>query len=421
MDNAQVDCGCDQIKQKLLSADKALDTLTSCARPISKTSMVSLDDGLGRILAGDICSNINVPGFDNSAMDGYAINLKDEQIDPPGGFSFEITDRIAAGSIGDDLKPGCAARIFTGAPVPNGANTVIMQEECELIDNDKKIEIYRPISLNENIRPMGNDIQSGSVVLEAGTILKPQDIALAASVGVNALEVFDKVKVGVFFTGDELVKPGCELKPGQIYNSNRYSLVAMLDALGCEVINLGNVEDTLIATVDALQNLQDKCDLVITTGGVSVGEEDHIKAAVEQLGKLDLWRIKIKPGKPLAFGNIGNSHFIGLPGNPVSAMVTFLLFARPFIKKLQGNNNYLNTQFKIAADFDWHRSKPRREFVRVKLDNSTIPPKATQYPKQGSDVLSSMSWADGLAEIPEETIFKKGEIINFYPLKEMMQ
>ena len=195
----------------------------------------------------------------------------------------------------------------------------------------------------------------------------------------------------------------------------------MLDALGCEVINLGNVEDTLIATVDALQNLQDKCDLVITTGGVSVGEEDHIKAAVEQLGKLDLWRIKIKPGKPLAFGNIGNSHFIGLPGNPVSAMVTFLLFARPFIKKLQGNNNYLNTQFKIAADFDWHRSKPRREFVRVKLDNSTIPPKATQYPKQGSDVLSSMSWADGLAEIPEETIFKKGEIINFYPLKEMMQ
>nr|ACX30497.1 molybdopterin biosynthesis protein MoeA [uncultured Candidatus Thioglobus sp.] len=420
INNQAVDCGCDEIPQVLLSTDEALEILTNSASSNSKTHLVALDDALDQILAADISSNINVPGFDNSAMDGYAINLKDEQVNALGGVKFEISDRIPAGSIGRLLEPGYAARIFTGAPVPDGANTIIMQEECELIENDLKIEIYRPISLNENIRPKGNDIKSGKVILKVGTKLRAQDIALAASVGAGEIKVFQKIKVGVFFTGDELIEPGNALKDGQIYNSNRYALVAMLKNLNCEIINLNNVEDTLDATVNALESLKEKCDLIMTTGGVSVGEEDHVKPAVQQLGELNLWRIKMKPGKPLAFGRVGDTAFIGLPGNPVSAMVTFLLFARPFIKKIQGASHYLNTTIKVEANFDWHRSKPRREFVRARLDHTTTPARANQYPKQGSEVLSSMVWADGLIEIPEKTTFKQGEILNFYPLSEMM-
>ena len=420
MSDQNAECGCDEIPQPLLSTDQALATLTNAAKVISATESLELDEALGRVLSADIRSNINVPGFDNSAMDGYAIHLQEEQINKPGGLSFAITGRIPAGTTGTELQPGCAARIFTGAPIPQGANTVIMQEECELSEEAQSIETWRPLSLNENIRPMGNDIQSGDTILAKGITLKAQDIALAASVGISTLTVFKKIKVGIFFTGDELVKPGDELRPGQIYDSNRYALVAMLNNLGCDIINLEHIKDTLDDTISALNSLQNQCDLIITTGGVSVGEEDHVKPAVEQLGQLNLWRIKMKPGKPLAFGQIGQSAFIGLPGNPVSAMVTFLLFARPFIKKTQGCNNYLNTHFKVAVDFDWHRPKPRREFVRVKLDQSTLPATLNQYPKQGSDVLSSMVWADGFAEIPEDTVLKSGELVNFYPLNTMM-
>lgn len=419
MNNQDVDCGCDQVAQPLLSTAEALKLLTNAAQATTSHAEVPLDQALGSILAEDIRSNINVPGFDNSAMDGYAIHLTKAQIDTAGGLSFEVTDRIAAGHQGQTLAPGCAARIFTGAPIPEGVNTVVMQEECELIESNQ-IEIYRPISLGENIRPLGNDIQAGEVILQAGVKLKPQHIALAASVGVDRLSVFNPIKVGVFFTGDELVEPGNALQAGQIYNSNRYSLVAMLNALGCKIINLGNIEDTLDATVEALNQLQDQCDLIMTTGGVSVGEEDHVKPAVEQLGELNLWRIKMKPGKPLAFGKVGQTAFIGLPGNPVSAMVTFLLFARPFIKKVQGNRQYLNVPFQVKADFDWRRPKPRREFVRVQLDTGEAVPVARQYPKQGSDVLSSMVWADGLVEIPEQSQFKAGELLNFYLLDEML-
>lgn len=421
MDNQEVDCGgCDTIPQPLLSIDEALEILTSSAKVTNSTQLIELDNTLNRMLAIDIHANISVPSFDNSAMDGYVINLKENQINTSGGFTFKINDRIPAGSIGDTLASGCAARIFTGAPIPKGANTVLMQEECELIENKSKIEVYRPISLGENIRPIGNDIQSGDVILPKGKQLQPQDIALAASVGINKLKVFHKIKVGVFFTGDELAKPGDTLQQGQIFNSNRYSLVALLNKLGCEVINLGNIKDTFNATCDALEALKSDCDLIITTGGVSVGEEDYIKSAIEELGQLNLWRIKIKPGKPFAFGNLGHCAFIGLPGNPVSAIVTFLLFARPFIKKMQGATHYLNTAFKTQANFDWHKLKPRREFVRVRLDHATFPTKANLYPKQGSDVLSSMVWADGLIEIPEKTTVKRGEVLNFYPLNEML-
>ena len=419
MNNQEVDCGCDQVQQPLLAMDEALDFLLNAVVVNTNTHTVSLDNSLYQVLAQDVCSTINVPDFDNSAMDGYAINLKEDQVNISGGVNFEVTDRIPAGSIGNTLAPGCAARIFTGAPIPKGANTVIMQEECEVSEDGKSIETWRPLSINENIRPMGNDIQTGDVILRAGMQLKPQDVALAASVGVAELEVFKKLKVGVFFTGDELVEPGNALNMGEIFNSNRYALVALLKQLNCEVINLGNIKDNLDSTCKALETLASDCDLIMTTGGVSVGEEDHVKPAVEKLGKLSLWRIKMKPGKPLAFGNVGKAAFIGLPGNPVSAMVTFFLFARPFIKKMQGVSHYKNQTTQVQCNFDWRRPRPRREFVRVKLDHSTIPASANLYPKQGSDVLSSVVWADGLVEIPENSTFTQGDVLNYYSLTEL--
>ncbi|HIM54393.1 MAG TPA: molybdopterin molybdenumtransferase MoeA [Gammaproteobacteria bacterium] len=421
MNNQEVDCGCDQAQQPLLAMDEALDFLLNAVVINTNTHLVSLDNSLYQVLAQDVCSTINVPDFDNSAMDGYAINLKEDQVNTPGGVSFEVTDRIPAGSIGNTLAPGCAARIFTGAPIPQGANTVIMQEECEAPEDGNRIETWRPLSLGENIRPMGNDIQTRDVILRAGLQLKPQDVALAASVGVAELEVFKKLKVGVFFTGDELVEPGNALNRGEIYNSNRYALVALLKQLNCEVINLGNIKDSLDSTCKALEILASDCDLIMTTGGVSVGEEDHVKPAVEKLGKLSLWRIKMKPGKPLAFGHVGKAAFIGLPGNPVSAMVTFFLFARPFIKKMQGVSDYKNQSIQVQTNFDWRSPRPRREFVRVKLDYSTVPASVNLYPKQGSDVLSSVVWADGLVEIPENSTFSQGEVLNYYSLTELTQ
>ena len=416
MNKQKIDSTCDQGLQPLLTMSEALEFLLNASIVNTNTCSVSLDDALQKILADDICANINVPEFDNSAMDGYAIALKPEQISTPGILNFKITDRIQAGSTGSTLAPGCAARIFTGAPIPQGANTVIMQEVCEVSKDGCSIETWQPLSLNENIRPLGNDISSGDVILKKGRQLKAQDIALTASIGVKELRVFKQLKVGLFFTGDELIEPGETLKNGEIFNSNRYALVALLTQLNCNIVNLGNIKDDFNATLNALDTLADDCDLIITTGGVSVGEEDHVKPAVEKLGKLSLWRIKVKPGKPLAFGHIGKSAFIGLPGNPVSAMVTFFLFAQPFIKKMQGMSNYKNQPIQVQTNFDWLKPKPRREFVRVRLDHTTMPVSASLYPKQGSDVLSSIVWADGLLEIPEDTTFSQGKVLNYYSL-----
>jgi molybdopterin molybdotransferase len=294
-----------------------------------------------------------------------------------------------------------------------------MQEECQLSEDGSQITINRAIHLNENIRPTGNDIVEGGVILQRGRQLQPQDISLAASVGVDKLSVFSQIKVGVFFTGDELVEPGNPLAPGKIYNSNRYALVALLKQVGCKVINLGNIEDKFESTCHALSELSGKCDLIMTTGGVSVGEEDHVKGAVESLGELNLWKIRMKPGKPLAFGKVGNTAFFGLPGNPVSSFVTFAIFALPFIKKMQGNSKYQANAIKVQANFDCKRAKPRREYARARLDYSTGSAQANLFPKQGSDVMSSIVWADGIIEIPENTTFDAGELLNYYPLSEL--
>jgi len=418
MNNQAVNCDSPVFNQSLLSADEALEFLLDASTATEKKESVSLDNSLSRILASDIHSTINVPGFDNSAMDGYAIALNDNQLLQK-NLSFDIVDRIPAGSTGNELNKGCAARIFTGAPIPKGANTVIMQEECEVSEDGTQITITRAIKLNENIRPTGNDILENDVILSSGKQIQPQDISLASSVGVGELTVYKKIKVGVFFTGDELVEPGIPLSSGQIYNSNRYALVALLEQVGCEVINLGNIEDKFSATCDALESLESQCDLIMTTGGVSVGEEDHVKPAVESLGEINLWKIRMKPGKPLAYGKVKQTPFIGLPGNPVSSFVTFCIFSLPFIKKMQGNNNYQSKIIKVKANFECKRAKPRREYARARIDHSESTPVANLYPKQGSDVMSSIVWADGLVEIPENKTVELGELLNYYPLSEL--
>jgi len=418
MNNQAVNCDSPVFNQSLMSVDEALEFLLDASVTTDKKESVSLDNSLSRILAFDIHSTINVPGFDNSAMDGYAIALSDNQL-LQNNLSFDIVDRIPAGSTGNELNKGCAARIFTGAPIPKGANTVIMQEECEVSEDGVQITIARAIKLNENIRPTGNDIVEGDVILSSGKQIQPQDISLASSVGVGELIVYKKIKVGVFFTGDELVEPGTPLSSGKIYNSNRYALVALLRQVGCEVINLGNIKDKFGATCDALEALESQCDLIMTTGGVSVGEEDHVKEAVESLGEINLWKIRMKPGKPLAYGKVKQTPFIGLPGNPVSSFVTFCIFSLPFIKKMQGNNNYQSKIIKVKANFECKRAKPRREYARARIDHSESTPVANLYPKQGSDVMSSIVWADGLVEIPENKTFESGELLNYYPLSEL--
>ena len=396
----------------MLDKQQALDLLLKQAVCTRKTKPVDLKNCLNKILAQDVKSTINVPDFANSAMDGYAVAI-DKTTKLP--ISFNISDRITAGTRGSFLKPGNAARIFTGAPIPENTYAVLIQEECELSNDGKKISINRQIQEQENIRPKANDIKQGELILAKGTKLKPQHIALAASVGLAQLEVFEPIKVGVFFTGNELIPPGQKLTAGKIYNSNRYSIIAMLQSIDCEIVDLGIIADDFTASCDAMLELARQCDLIITTGGVSVGEEDHIKAAVEKLGQLSLWKIKIKPGKPLAFGRIEQVPFFGLPGNPVSAIVTYLLFVLPFINKMQGNNLLAPQPIKVQTDFSWARPKPRREYVRVRIDNNSVPPLATLYTKLGSDVLSSIVWADGLVEVPENSRFSAGEILDYYP------
>ncbi len=420
MNNQVVNCDSPVFNKSLMSTEEASTLLLDSVVVVKDIESVSLDESLGRVLARDILSSINVPGFDNSAMDGYAIAIKDNQLSET-NLSFKIEDRIPAGQVGNKLNEGCAARIFTGAPIPIGANCVIMQEECELSEDGSFITIARNVKLNENIRPMGNDIVKGDVILYTGKKMQPQDISLAASVGVAEVVVFRKIRVGVFFTGDELVEPGQPLNSGKIYNSNRYTLVALLKKAGCEIINMGNIEDELSVTCDALENLDKHCDLIMTTGGVSVGEEDHVKPAVESLGELKLWKIRMKPGKPLAYGSVNNTPFIGLPGNPVSSFVTYCIFALPYIKKMQGKKQYKPRPIKVSANFNCKNAKPRKEYARVALDYANKVPVANLYPKQGSDVMSSIVWADGLIEIPEEVTFETGEMLNFFPLKDLIE
>jgi molybdopterin molybdotransferase len=396
----------------MLSADQLLDALLERARGVTASETVALTAALGRVLAAPQTSAITVPPADNSAMDGYAVRVADV---PAAGVRLPVSQRILAGAVGETLAPGTAARIFTGAPVPGGADAVLMQEYCAAEDGDVVIHaLPRP---GENIRRAGEDIRAGAAVLAAGTRIGAAEMGLAASVGLAELPVFRKLKVACFFTGDELVTPGTPLQAGQIYNSNRYTLTGLLNDLGCELIDLGVVPDTLEATEAALARAASAADVVITSGGVSVGEADYVKAAVEKLGRVEMWKVAMKPGKPLVYGRVNDADFIGLPGNPVSAFVTFCLFVRPFLLKRMGAADVRYRAFAVQADFAWMKAGVRREFLRAQLQPSG---KLALFPNQSSGVLTSCAWADGLIDLEIGQTVQPGDWVRFIPFSELL-
>ena len=404
------------MNKNLLSFDDALARLLDAAQPLAEREEVPLLEADGRVLAAPLLSACDVPPLDNSAMDGYALRCADVLA---AGTRLPVSQRIPAGAVGHRLAPGSAARIFTGAPVPEGADAVVMQERCER-DHDDVLVNHVPRE-GENIRLRGEDIAAGAEILAAGTRLTPQALGLAASIGVARAQTFRRLRVALFFTGDELAMPGEPLKPGGIYNSNRYLLRGLLERLGCAVTDLGNVADTLDATRDALRRAAAVSDLIVTSGGVSVGEEDHVRPAVEAEGELDLWKLAIKPGKPLAFGRVVTgsnvADFIGLPGNPVSSFVTFLMLVRPFILKRMGAADWLPRRIALTAGFEWLRADARREFLRARI---AADGRLALFPNQGSGVLTSTVWAGGLIDNPPGQVIRAGDAVQFIPYGELL-
>ncbi|MES9923161.1 MAG: gephyrin-like molybdotransferase Glp [Candidatus Thiodiazotropha endolucinida] len=408
---------CDSHQAQLKPVDEALAFLLDQVKPITQHETLALEESLGRVLAAPVKSQVDVPPWDNSAMDGFAVNSNDLQSDE---VRLHVAQRIPAGSVGTSLEAGTAARIFTGAPVPENADAVVIQEVCR-IDGEVVVIMESP-AIGANIRKAGEDILQGEEILPSGIKLDAQHLGLAASVGVAELSVFRRLKVAVFSSGDELVMPGEALKAGQIYNSNQFTLSGMLQRLGCEVIQLGIVEDTFEATCDALSRAAEEADLVLASGGVSVGEEDHVKPAVERLGSLELWKIASRPGKPLAFGYIGETPFMGAPGNPVSLFVTFSLFARPFILRMQGLSGEVRPKsVSVIAGFEKDATDKRQEYARGRLElNGHGQAVVKLYPNRSSGVLSSVVWANGLAVLPPLTAIKPGDPVDFIPYNELM-
>ncbi len=406
-------------KPAMLTVQQALDHLLSAARPISGTELIDTLHANQRVLAADQVSTLNVPPRDNTSMDGYAVRAADLA---SGEATLPVSQRIPAGHVGQPLAPGSAARIFTGAMIPEGADAVVMQEVCEFHAEANAVTIRHQPKSGEWIRRAGEDIQNGSVILPAGTRMRSQEMGLAASVGLAKLPVLRRPKVAVFFTGDELAMPGEPLKPGAIYNSNRFTLRALLENLGCEIADYGIVPDTLQATRDTLRKAAADSDLIITSGGVSVGEEDHIKPAVEAEGALNMWQIAVKPGKPLAFGEVrkaggGHAWFIGLPGNPVSSLLTFMLFVRPFLLRIQGVQDVAPKSYSIRADFDWPKADRRNEFLRARLNAQGG---LELFPNQSSGVLTSTVWGSGLVDNPPNQTIARGDMVKFLPFDSLL-
>ena len=405
----------------LMPLDEALQRLLAHAAPLGGTESVNTFDADGRVLAQDVVSALQVPPNDNSSMDGYAVRAADVTA----GVELPVTQRIAAGHAGEPLAPGSAARIFTGAPMPAGADAVVMQEDTEALD-DGRVRIHAVPTAGQWVRAAGEDVTRGAVILQKGERLAPASIGLAAGIGLAALQVATRPRVALFSTGDELVMPGDvppeAMKPGAIYNSNRFFLRALLLRLGCEVSDLGIVPDNRAATLAALQSAAEGHDLILTSGGVSVGEEDHIKPAVEQLGTLDLWQIGMKPGKPFAYGHVrragsGQAHFMGLPGNPVSSFVTFLLLVRPFVLRLQGVQDVAPQAVAVRADFHWPKADKRREFLRVRLNAAGG---LDLFSNQSSGVLTSAAWGDGVVDNPAGQTIAPGDTVQFIAFSELL-
>ena len=407
-------------KAPLKSLNEALAELLLHAQGSTGTEQVSTFDADGRVLAQDVVSSLHVPPADNSAMDGYALRCADVA---QAGVQLPLTQRIAAGAVGQPLAAGSVARIFTGAPIPPGADAVVMQEDCEIVGAgvDGSVRVNTRPQPGQWIRRAGEDVAKGAVVLFKGERLTPASLGLAASIGMNVLLVAKKPRVALFSTGDELVMPGDvapqNMKPGAIYNSNRFFLRALLLRLGCAVTDYGIVPDKLDATLQALRVASHAHDLILTSGGVSVGEEDHIKPAVQALGELNLWQIAIKPGKPFAYGKIDAAHFMGLPGNPVSSFITFLALVRPFLLRLQGAADVAPKSIAVPAHFTWARADKRREFLRVRRNAAGG---LDLFPNQSSGVLTSAVWADGVVDNPPGQTIAQGDVVQFIAFADLL-
>ena len=415
----------------MLSLDEVLQRLLAVARDrvIPETEKLATWDALGRVLARPVVSNLDVPPAANSAMDGYALRAADV---PQAGTVLPVSQRLAAGVVGVPLQPGTAVRIFTGAQVPPGADVVVMQEQCEAQPGPGgvagspglgSVRINTMPQAGQWVRRRGEDVQLGAEVLAAGCRLTPQALGLAASVGASRLTLRRQPRVALFSTGDELVMPGESLKPGAIYNSNRFTLRGLLQAAGCVVDDLGVVPDQLGATRDALRRAAQHNDLILTSGGVSVGEEDHIKPAVQAEGWLEAWQVAMKPGKPLAFGAVRRDDgetealFMGLPGNPVSSFVTFLLAVAPVLRALQGCPAALPQAVQVRADFDWPQPDKRREFLRARFNAQGG---VELFPNQSSGVLTSAVWADGLVDNPSGQVVQRGDTVRLLLLASLI-
>lgn len=404
----------------LTPIDEALASLLACLPRLRDQEEIDLRHARGRVLAEDIVAPLSVPPFANSAMDGYALRAADTK-DPL--RSIPVSQRLVAGSVGCSLAAGTAARIFTGAPLPEGADAVAMQENCA--ERDGAVNVTRSVEVGENVRPAGADIEAGSTLFSEGRRLRPQDVGALASLGMTRVRVIRRPVVALLTTGDELQRPGFALGPGQIYDSNFSTLVSLLDALGAEVVDRGRVPDTLDATREALALAAEDADCVITTGGVSVGEEDHVRSAVEQLGRIDLWRLAVKPGKPFAFGTIRKSaageacQFFGLPGNPVSAFVTFSLIVRPCLLALQGVDAAGPASFPVRSGFSRGPGGPRQEYLRAVLERVEGELFAIPLANQSSGVAASLSRSEGLVVVPPQVSVDEGQTLEFIPFSEL--
>lgn len=406
-------CGCDT--SGLKPVDEAIDELLARLPALPPVEHVPLSEALGRVLAEPLSAPFAVPAWDNSAMDGYALCAADL---PAEGGWLPLAGRIAAGDAADQPLPaGHAVRIFTGAPLPPGADSVVAQEDCEIEADRVRLPA---VKLGAHVRRQGEEVEADEAVLQAGKRLRPQEIGLLASFGVARVAVYRRLRVGLLSSGNELREPGQPLAPGQIYNSNRYCLLGVLRSLGMEVHDYEILADELGASRDALALAASEWDMLITSGGVSVGEEDHLKQAIRELGELHLWRLAIQPGKPLAFGEVNGKPWIGLPGNPAAALITSLVVARPFLLRAQGCTEALPKPLRLPAGFAWSKPNKRRQYLRARLENRDGELRVCLHPRQGSAMLTSASWAEGLAIVEINRTLQEGETVEYLPFSELL-